>query len=340
MSSSKHPSNDDEQMAVVRALVLDAIRCAIPRADSSTEEQVYVLGMQERFNDLARIIERLIERRALAGDSREWTKKLDGVRSLLEKAKAVRGSIGKDLDPLVDRLPRQLPGEQPSPNKKPTVRSTGIIPGQFEGIPHWRLKATRVGVTERDSNPYFPDSWSRPGAEQNVKQPGTTQPRSGENTRPPSTATSVSTLKAIKSIEAEPLRTGVKQAESPDAQKNEKTTISAEIKSPKLQSGKRCKQIVDEVKKIKYQRVDVGKTVSEIQSENPNFLVWKVRENLSPDDRELFDHPNRWESKTGASYAYGLLAKEYARSWTTIRDWVKAWNKSQRPTATQQGSRK
>jgi hypothetical protein len=92
MSSSKHPSNDDEQLAVVRASILDAIRCTIPRADSSSEEQVYVLGMQERFNGLARIIESRIERRALSRDDREWAEKVDGVRSQLEKERAGRGS--------------------------------------------------------------------------------------------------------------------------------------------------------------------------------------------------------------------------------------------------------
>jgi hypothetical protein len=97
-----------------------------------------------------------------------------------------------------------------------------------------------------------------------------------------------------------------------------------------LERGQRCAQIVNEVKEFKYLRVDRGKPVSEIQLEKPNFLVWTVRENLAEDDRDLFDHPNRWGSVV--TYAYGLLGREYNRSWTTIRDWVKEWNRSQKTT--------
>jgi len=78
------------------------------------------------------------------------------------------------------------------------------------------------------------------------------------------------------------------------------------------------------MKRFRYLRLDAGRTVTEIQTDCPNFLIWKLRENLREDDRDLFDHPNRWESGC-AAYAYGLLGKEYTKSWTTIRDWVKAW---------------
>jgi len=106
----------------------------------------------------------------------------------------------------------------------------------------------------------------------------------------------------------------------------------APSKSPeltrKLERGARCARILDEVKEFKYLRVDVGMTVAEIQEKNPGFVVWKLRENLAAEDRDYFDHPNRWESVAG--YAYGLLGKEYAKSWTTVRDWVKAWNSYQK----------
>lgn len=109
----------------------------------------------------------------------------------------------------------------------------------------------------------------------------------------------------------------------------------AKLTDRKNERGKRCAQIVEEVKRFKFLRLDAGKPVSEIQSENPDFLVWKVRENLSSDDRELFDHPNRWGSV--ANYAYGLLSKEYAKSWTTIRDWVKDYRSSERTMPHHQG---
>jgi hypothetical protein len=99
--------------------------------------------------------------------------------------------------------------------------------------------------------------------------------------------------------------------------------------SLKLERGKRCAQIVDEMKRFKYLRLDSARTVAEIQTDCSGFLFWKLRENLSPEDRDLFDHPNRWESVV--NYAYLLLGKEYTKSWTTIRDWVKAWKRSQQP---------
>lgn len=82
------------------------------------------------------------------------------------------------------------------------------------------------------------------------------------------------------------------------------------------------------MKRFRYLRLDSGRTVTEIQTDCSDFLIWKLRENLSEEDRDLFDHPNRWESVV--TYVYGLLGKEYAKSWTTIRDWVKVWNRSQR----------
>ena len=108
--------------------------------------------------------------------------------------------------------------------------------------------------------------------------------------------------------------------------------------SPKLQRGKRCAQIIEEMKRFKYLRLDSGKTVTEIQTEWSNFLIWKMRENLSAEDRDVFDHPNQWESVV--TYTYGLLGKEYAKSWTTIRDWVKAWKRSQQPNQENLGKRK
>ena len=122
---------------------------------------------------------------------------------------------------------------------------------------------------------------------------------------------------------------------SPKADTNDSATGTTPTH---LERGQRCARILNEVKEFKYLRVDRGKPVAEIQSEKPNFIVWKVRENLTEEDRHVFDHPNRWESV--ATYGYGLLAKEYGRSWTTVRDWVKAWNKSQRTSAKQQGRRK
>jgi hypothetical protein len=102
---------------------------------------------------------------------------------------------------------------------------------------------------------------------------------------------------------------------------------AAQPNSPKLERGRRCAQIVEEMKRFRYLRLDSCRTVKEIQTDCPNFYIWELRENLPGDDRELFDHPNQWGSVV--TYAYGILGKHYAKSWTTIRDWVKAWNRSQ-----------
>jgi hypothetical protein len=92
------------------------------------------------------------------------------------------------------------------------------------------------------------------------------------------------------------------------------------------------------MKRFRYLRLDAGMPVTEILTDCPSFLIWKLRENLREDDRDLFDHPNRGESGC-TSYAYGLLGKEYARSWMTIRDWVKSWKRSQ-ATSRQMGKHK
>lgn len=77
--------------------------------------------------------------------------------------------------------------------------------------------------------------------------------------------------------------------------------------TPKLQRGKRCAQIIEEMKRFKFLKLDSGRSLTEIQTENSNFLIWKLRESLSVEDRELFDHPNRWESVV--TYTCGCLAK-------------------------------
>jgi len=102
---------------------------------------------------------------------------------------------------------------------------------------------------------------------------------------------------------------------------------AAQPTSHKLERGKRCAQIVKEMKRFRYLRLDACRNVKEIQTDYPDFYIWELRENLTAEDRDLFDHPNQWESVV--TYTYGILGKQYAKNWMTIRDWVKAWNKSQ-----------
>jgi len=109
----------DEQVSI-RGLIEDATRDTTLwlQADPSAEEQAHVLAIQERLADLARIIERRMERRGSPEDDRQWSETVAEVLSLLDKAREPRGSIvGRSLDRLAERMLRELP--------RPEVR--GII---------------------------------------------------------------------------------------------------------------------------------------------------------------------------------------------------------------------
>jgi hypothetical protein len=93
--------------------------------------------------------------------------------------------------------------------------------------------------------------------------------------------------------------------------------------------GKRCDQIIEEMKKIKRKYLDSGRTVTEIKSEHPDYLVWSLADSLSPDAKEVFWHPKQWGPIVG--YAQGLLADEYGNSKTTVRDWCKEYRRSVNP---------
>jgi hypothetical protein len=98
--------------------------------------------------------------------------------------------------------------------------------------------------------------------------------------------------------------------------------------SERLRRGKRCDQILKEMRRIKYWRLDAVKTMAEIQTEHPDLAVWKLREGLGLEDREFFDRPNRWESVV--TYGLGLLGKEYGRKPATVNDWVKEFRHHQK----------
>jgi hypothetical protein len=75
MDSQSYPASDkreQEQLEVIRALVEDATRDTTlwVQADPSAEERAHVFAIQTRLADLARIIERRMERRKLPKD--EW----------------------------------------------------------------------------------------------------------------------------------------------------------------------------------------------------------------------------------------------------------------------------
>jgi hypothetical protein len=97
----------------------------------------------------------------------------------------------------------------------------------------------------------------------------------------------------------------------------------------RTQRGEFCQRVIDEIKRIKNQCVGMGRSVAEIQNDHPDFAVWKVRESLSSEDRDTFNHPNRWGPPVG--FAKNILAKTSDVSVHTITSRVKAYRKSQQP---------
>lgn len=95
-----------------------------------------------------------------------------------------------------------------------------------------------------------------------------------------------------------------------------------------MERGKYCCKVIEEVKKIKNRHLGTGRSVAEIQTDSPDMAVWKLRESLTPEDQDTFNHPNQWASPVG--YAKIILAKTSDVSVHTITSRVKAYRKSQR----------
>jgi hypothetical protein len=90
-----------------------------------------------------------------------------------------------------------------------------------------------------------------------------------------------------------------------------------------LLKGKRCHEIIAEMRKIKNLVVGFQRTVSEIRHDHPDFQVWQIAEGLLDDERDTFNHARRWGAVVG--YARNLLAKDYGCKPDTVRKWVGAY---------------
>jgi hypothetical protein len=117
MSWQEYQNNDrreQEQLEIIRALIEDATKDTTLwlQDDPSAEERIHVLAIQTGLADLARIVERRMERRKLPKDEREYSETVSEVLSRLEKARKLRGNIivGRGLGRLTERLPQELPG--------------------------------------------------------------------------------------------------------------------------------------------------------------------------------------------------------------------------------------
>jgi hypothetical protein len=92
-----------------------------------------------------------------------------------------------------------------------------------------------------------------------------------------------------------------------------------------LRKGKYCERVVEEMRRVRNLVLGTGATMAQVRTEQPSLAVWNVREQLSAEDKETFDHPNRWGPVVG--YAKSLLSKGYGRSPDTITGWIKAYRK-------------
>jgi hypothetical protein len=103
------------------------------------------------------------------------------------------------------------------------------------------------------------------------------------------------------------------------------------ISARTIEKGQLCNQIEGEMRKIKTLGAASGRTVVEIQLAHPDFAVWKVRDTLSEEDRELFNHPRQWGPVIG--YAELVLGRHYGKSAQTVQGWVKDYRAASRKQA-------
>ena len=166
MGWQEYRNNDrleQEQLEICRALIEDATPDTVLwlQANPSAEERDLVLAIQGLLAELARIVERRMDRRKEVKDDWAWSETVGEVLSRLEKAGELRGNIvGKGLV----RLPKLLPRELLGAKARSATQSTGIIPGQFLGSRPEECTRPLLGrkSTEVPANPptYFPgDLW-------------------------------------------------------------------------------------------------------------------------------------------------------------------------------------
>jgi hypothetical protein len=128
-------------------------------------------------------------------------------------------------------------------------------------------------------------------------------------------------------LEAGPSATGADTAEAEQPKPVDATPAAIHM-SRTIERGRFCVQVIDEIRRIKNLHLGSARSVAEIQTENPDFAVWNVRESLSPEDQATFNHPGRWEAPVG--YARLILSKVQNVSPHTIKSWTKAYRRSLR----------
>lgn len=118
-------------LAETRGFVTDALKDTATWLSNRPCSQVAVNvhSIQQNLNNLARIVERRLERRSLVADDKEWSENVVKACSSLERAKRIHGSIvGRVLPELAERLPDELPNSQV---RRETAE--GNLPTEFSG---------------------------------------------------------------------------------------------------------------------------------------------------------------------------------------------------------------
>jgi hypothetical protein len=148
------PQSQLDELGSIRGLITDATKDTALwlQANPSAEGRVHVLAIQERLANLARIIERRMERRSSPNDGGQWPENVAEVLSLLGKAGEVRGHIvGKGLARFAERVPRKLTGSKIrlATQSAPPPKEVGGL-----GIASYRPMATHIPP---DLPPYYPN---------------------------------------------------------------------------------------------------------------------------------------------------------------------------------------
>ena len=95
----------------------------------------------------------------------------------------------------------------------------------------------------------------------------------------------------------------------------------------RLERGKDCEELAEEIETIRHKRNRGGLSIAEIQSECSSFRVWKRIDVLSTEDKDTFLHPGTW----GFGYANLLLGKLYANGRRDVAPGtVNTWRKEYR----------
>jgi|GEM_PF-5916326 len=121
---------------------------------------------------------------------------------------------------------------------------------------------------------------------------------------------------------------GAKRKDIAEESTNALTPEQTEKKEWKVKRGKFCDEVIEEMKRIRFLAVDTGRSMAEIEMENPGFAVWKLRDSLGPEDKEIFNHPRQWGPTVG--YAKRVLSKIHGKSTDTITSWIKAYRRDQK----------